>query len=374
MPVGKQGRIVELDGLRGAAALSVVLAHYFGEVPHRIGALAVGWIGVDVFFVLSGFLVGGILLDNREAPNLLATFYLRRAARIFPVYYVVLLLSIGFSDAARSHGWADFHYPWFVFAAYAQNVAMAFSGRLPGNSFLPMWTLAVEEQFYLLMPLVIRYCPPRYLKWVVAFGIVSAPVLRLIFEAAGNPDASLVLLPCRWDGLLLGVAVAIVQRDHDLRDALVRHTGAVRGVALIAIAVVPISLALAPQLLTTLTLFDLLIVITLFMLLVLNDAPEGARLRWRPLQFFGRVSYCLYLAHQPIANAMHGLILGGRPDIGSPGQVGVTIAAFGVSIGVAMVTWRFIEAPCIAFGKRWQYQRVGVALVDDSSTAHAAVT
>jgi peptidoglycan/LPS O-acetylase OafA/YrhL len=135
-------RITELDGLRGLAVLSVVLAHYFGEVSHRIFVFDLGWLGVDLFFVLSGFLIGGILIDNRDSASFLSSFYIRRALRIFPIYYLVLVLALAFSDTARGHSWADPHFPALVYAIYAQNIAASLSA-LDGKSFQPLWTLAV---------------------------------------------------------------------------------------------------------------------------------------------------------------------------------------------------------------------------------------
>jgi peptidoglycan/LPS O-acetylase OafA/YrhL len=170
-------RIVELDGLRGMAALSVVLAHYFGEVNHRIGMLDLGWVGVILFFVLSGFLVGGILMDNRDAPRFFSAFYARRAFRIFPIYYLVVCLALAFSDATRGSPWSDAHFDPLVYAAYAQNIAATLYGP-EGKVFQPLWTLAVEEQFYLLAPVFIFFCPPRLLARAVLALILMAPFLR----------------------------------------------------------------------------------------------------------------------------------------------------------------------------------------------------
>ncbi len=88
--LARRERVVELDGLRGLAALVVVVAHYFGEVPSGISALTAGWLGVDVFFVLSGYLIGSLILENRHAPNFFSVFFLRRACRILPVYLVTI--------------------------------------------------------------------------------------------------------------------------------------------------------------------------------------------------------------------------------------------------------------------------------------------
>src|SRR5271156_6658028 len=113
------GRIVELDGLRGCACLLVVMGHYFGEVAHGARFLRLEWIGVDLFFCLSGFLIGGILLDNRASQSYWATFYIRRGFRIFPIYYLTVTLAL----LALPHfmGLAEPSYPAAIYYAYAQN-------------------------------------------------------------------------------------------------------------------------------------------------------------------------------------------------------------------------------------------------------------
>jgi hypothetical protein len=100
-------RIPELDGIRGLAALAVVVAHYFGEVPHGLSALTVAWLGVDVFFVLSGFLIGSIILAQRDAPDFFRIFYLKRCARIVPVYAAVCILTLFAAAATAGHAWSD---------------------------------------------------------------------------------------------------------------------------------------------------------------------------------------------------------------------------------------------------------------------------
>ena len=102
-PVTTTKRIPELDGLRGVAALAVVVAHYLGEVPHGFAALMIGWYGVDLFFVLSGFLMGSIILNHHTEPRFLTSFYRRRAARIIPIYFVVVCATIGLAALTQGN-------------------------------------------------------------------------------------------------------------------------------------------------------------------------------------------------------------------------------------------------------------------------------
>src|SRR5918911_2025059 len=206
-------RIPELDGLRGLAVLAVLCAHYFGEVPHGLRFLTFGWLGVDLFFVLSGFLIGGILIANRESSGYFSTFYIRRACRIFPAYYAVVALTLTASALLKLKGapWFDPLLPPAAYLTYTQNFAIALIGRAQGDWLLPTWTLAVEEQFYLLLPVIVFFTPPRRLLPVTLAVIASGPAFRLWALATSHDLSALVLLPSRWDLLFFGVLAAQIR-------------------------------------------------------------------------------------------------------------------------------------------------------------------
>jgi peptidoglycan/LPS O-acetylase OafA/YrhL len=346
-------RMVELDGLRGVAILAVVVAHYFGEVPHGLRFLTAGWLGVELFFVLSGFLIGGILLDNRESPNLFGVFYLRRALRIFPVYYAVLAVLF------LAHAVPD-SLPAGTYLSYTQNIFMALSGRIDGFWLLPTWTLAVEEQFYLLLPLTIVIVPRRYLPAVAVGAIVSAPLLRAVL-LAGNPSAAgaLTLLPCRWDALFLGVLAAYALREPGLRRHLVRPN-ALQWIALTG-ALGVLGSTIFDKLLNRpfFDVFGYSFVALCFAALVLAavvQEPMGRRFRSALLRRLGCISYCVYLIHQPISGALHRALLHANPDIGSAAGFAVTMLALVCSVAVASMSWTYFESRLIALGHRWSYQ------------------
>jgi peptidoglycan/LPS O-acetylase OafA/YrhL len=350
-------RIPELDGLRGVAVLSVVLAHYLGDVQHRLPFLDLGWVGVCLFFVLSGFLIGSILLEYRDVDNYLVTFYARRAFRIFPIYYLVIVLTLFSSLTFGDRAWLGVHWPALTYFLYAQNVMAAFAGRFDGSLLGPTWTLAVEEQFYLLIPLAIRILPRRHLARVVIGAILLAPALRYLFLAWSSPHATggLLLLPCRWDALLLGVLAALIRKDPRFRSLVTLHRTGLRATALAALCFVPISLLFGAMIFLVAGQFCLAVFCAAFLLLTVDGAAEGARFRSTILAFFGRISYGLYLIHQPIAIFMHGTLLGTVPDIDTPAQCFVTLAALMVSIAAAWLSWIWFEAPLIGFGHRWRY-------------------
>jgi peptidoglycan/LPS O-acetylase OafA/YrhL len=354
-------RMIELDGLRGLACLSVLIAHYFGEVAHGWHFLALGWAGVDLFFCLSGFLVGGILLDNRD----FSTFYIRRGFRIFPVYYVTIsLVLIATLWQRTGHPqWIDPALPAISYYTYSQNLLFAVVGDPATAWLLPTWTLCVEEQFYRLLPLILYLVPARKLRGALLLLIVSASLSRLMLALFGANDMALhVLLPSRWDLLFLGVLGAYLHRDQRLRERLtagnshlLKWAVAFGAAASVALAVIDRHLAIR-----SLDLVGPLFVgicCVSFLLLVISGAIEGARFRSKTLCWFGTISYGLYLVHQPIAGLLHGFVLGNRPDIATPLQVLLSMTALALSIAVASVSWRFLERPLVELGHRWRYDQ-----------------
>ena len=353
-------RIVELDGLRGCACLLVVIGHYFGEVAHGARFLRLEWIGVDLFFCLSGYLIGGILLDNRTSGSYGATFYIRRGFRIFPIYYLtvalVLLVLPRFAELVEPV------YPPSVYFGYAQNIVMSLTGVETTPWLMPTWTLCVEEQFYLLLPLIIYFAPARRLPHILLVMIASASLFRLgLVLLSTNKLALFMLLPSEWDLLFLGVLGAYVRRSPALWGQLQGSDR--RGLNVITLAgvtLVPL-LAIADNVIGFRS-FDVVgrlalgLALTGLVLLLVSGAPEGARFRAPVLRFFGVISYGLYLIQQPVAGILHGVILGSRPDIGTLPQLAVTFVAFGASVGIAYLSWTFFESPLVRFGHRWRYR------------------
>ena len=229
-------RLPALDGLRGLAILSVLAWHYvaclapwdagWGDVART--ALGYSWSGVDLFFVLSGFLIGGIVLDHRRAPNFITVFYARRALRILPLYWL-LLLAFAASSALLSGRIGEAADAWlhanpqslFTYLTFGQNIATGlFSPLVAEPGWLNVtWSLAVEEHFYLVVPLALVALPARAAPWALGAVVVSGPAIRWAFVTSG--DASVyILTPARVDTLVLGVLCAWAIRQPRLRAAL----------------------------------------------------------------------------------------------------------------------------------------------------------
>lgn len=242
------GRIAQLDGLRGVAILAVVICHYFGatnatryENAVLIKLATFGWIGVDLFFVLSGFLLGGILLDSSGKAGYFRHFFIRRAARILPLYYAWLLLRVVvetiwphrrlFAETTRGS--------FFLFAQNLPLAANPSADRWLG----PLWSLAIEEQFYLILPILIVLMPAKLLKWMLAGFLIASPLIRLAFFAGLHVGVFnlYLLLPTHADGLAAGVLLAILMRESVPRCLYVEHR---RGLTVLAIGLAAYLVAL----------------------------------------------------------------------------------------------------------------------------------
>ena len=188
----QEERSPTLDGLRGLAILLVVVWHYVGVplppagvhqdgstwIPTAKGALIICRGGVDVFFVLSGYLIAGILLRNQHSRRYYAPFFIRRACRILPLYSVLVAVFIMCRIAGYEGVLFDGPIPLAAYITMTQNYGMAAMGTYGAVWLSATWSLAIEEQFYLLFPALVRILG-RWLPALLAAGIVGAPLLRL---------------------------------------------------------------------------------------------------------------------------------------------------------------------------------------------------
>jgi peptidoglycan/LPS O-acetylase OafA/YrhL len=184
--VGSETRLLELDGLRGIAILMVIVCHYVfapdlaqaEPSSPRVFAFQLFSSGVDLFFVLSGFLIGGILLDHRNSPSYFTTFYGRRVFRIFPVYYGFLLLTAAAGIVLHMLGKPtpvfDAGTPYWMFVLFLQNFSIGWYGDTGWITTSMAWSLALEEQFYLTLPLAVRRLSTRTLIGISALVIAGA--------------------------------------------------------------------------------------------------------------------------------------------------------------------------------------------------------
>ncbi len=350
-----------LDGIRGVAILLVLGFHLLwsnwvtgSQVLDIVVRLrSSGWIGVDLFFALSGYLITGILLETRNNPQYLRNFYARRVLRIFPLYYVVLLLLLlGFHPnslaAAR---------PFLILATYLQNTPLWWYGHVPGlvaNFTSHLWSLAVEEQFYLVWPLVILLLPSRRaLLWLAAAIVVLSPALRYVLLTHGAPfQATYKLTICRSDGLLAGAWLATAlrgpQRATVLRFAPVTLVLGILGCLTIAFTNGTFDFQ-SSRAVNVFAYSALAVTGTSLIAVALSPSTWIARgLRWRVLRFFGQYSYGLYILHQIVAAAIE-YRFGGplRATIHSKILLHLVFPTIvlAITIPAAMFSYHFFERP-----------------------------
>jgi peptidoglycan/LPS O-acetylase OafA/YrhL len=304
--------ISALDGIRGTAILAVMCYH-FGFYHNSQGLLdnlwervmSIGWVGVDLFFVLSGFLITGILLDAKGSSGYFRNFYMRRVLRIFPLYYGFLVLAVWVMPhlVGRSQPeWAILRAHQFWLWSYLTNFLLArptdWEKLAPGATHF--WSLAIEEQFYLVWPAIVWLCSRKNLLRVSVAMMIAAPLLRWLWIVrTGDWHGAYVLTPMRMDTLALGGAVAILFRDHRAWLARVARW------ALLASAagfVVMLAILGAWRDSDTTTVVLGYSVFALMCAGLIADVVCNAGWLRRvyeiaPLRFFGKYSYAMYVVH-----------------------------------------------------------------------------
>ena len=361
-PEGQERRVLALDGIRGVMTILVVISHYFGELPNGIKALSFGWVAVDMFFVLSGYLIGKLIIEKGESDNFFKVFYMRRICRIIPSYMVTIFVSWALIMYFRETVWidADPLFPLWSYVAFVQNFFMVSTESIGAHWLAPTWTLVVEEHFYLIAPSLIVFTPKRYFRPVLIVMIVSALIFRILTFHFGmfSHMTSLVLLPGRADLLMAGVFAAslITTPGIDWKRWMLW----VRAIPLIAVTATLVLSLLdgeGQHLLMVYSPLILAIGCASFLLGLVIDVPEAQRYKNATLRFFGDNSYAIYLTHMQVLGLMHGLILGSRPDITTWEQVMVSVLALPVAVVVGRALTRFVEEPMMAYGRSWRWSK-----------------
>jgi len=364
------GHLPALDGVRGLAIL-MVLAHNFDLVSDGAGGLArlvdhaadLGWIGVQLFFVLSGFLITGALCDTRGAPNYLGAFFGRRVLRIFPLYYATLLVAFlllplvspGLAPDGRHQIWL-----WTYLANWVE------PGGRGVASFPHFWSLAVEEQFYLVWPFVVRAVAPARLLRLSLGLCVAALAIRIGLRATGaDPAAVYMWTICRMDALAAGAAVAVWLRLPGGPAALERRWRALStAAALLGVAAFVVTRGLPRTSLGTQTFgYSALVVLFAYLLLAaVRGEAQGrrARLLGAPvLRSIGKYSYAMYVLHTPIHRLISPWLLawwGGGP-VSAARAVGYMVTATVVTYLGALASYHLFEARFLALKRHFAARR-----------------
>jgi peptidoglycan/LPS O-acetylase OafA/YrhL len=210
-------RIPQLDAVRGLAILVVMVHNISVKYPvlHSERWSKDGWMGVDLFFALSGFLITGILLDTKTSEGYFKNFYVRRCLRIWPLYYALIFFMfviVRFASRAEYQDVLQTASPWWAFPLFLQNFLLPVSTNAAGPLAVT-WSLAIEEQFYLVWPIIVRFCSKKQLCRLAIAEICLSPALRYYLSLHQVNLYTNVF--CRLDGLMAGALLALLVRSED---------------------------------------------------------------------------------------------------------------------------------------------------------------
>jgi peptidoglycan/LPS O-acetylase OafA/YrhL len=369
-------QIPALDGVRGIAVLLVMLLHFTGSMhpvtwgDHLfLGGMSFGWVGVDLFFVLSGFLITGILWDSKGSRHYFRNFYARRVLRIFPLYYGVLFAMFVVAPLLRPGvrqlvTFRTLEQDQWWFWTYLENVLFARQPSIEavaGHDLVGhFWSLAVEEQFYLIWPLVVFLCAGPALKRVCAVCIGGALLFRLgmLYRDGEASVAGYILMPARLDALAVGAWLAVTLRvpiEYERLRRWARPTFLAAAGCFLLLSLPDLlehgqsrlSAGIQGVGYTLLALcFGALIVIALD---TRDRAPTSERFFGSStLAFFGKYSYALYVFHLPVRFALD---LGGlnARTFSLPGDspllraIAFSIFSIALSTALAFLSWHAYE-------------------------------
>lgn len=357
------GHVPALDGVRGLAILAVMIYRFglrgdfylstdpTGQLPQwTIQTLLLGQRGVDLFFVLSGFLITGILFDAKGEMHFFRHFYTRRVLRILPLYYgsLVLFLLVAPSLLSPSqfptkHAIEDQHWLWL----HAANFSFLIRGDWSLGRLDHFWSLAIEEHFYFVWPFVIFLCTRKSALWICGLGFVGTMIARIAWLKAEGADIAVETLTVfRIDGLLAGAWLALAIRGPGGKGNLVTPA---------KWTLVATSILLAPMLLTGKRL--MMIPETLFAAFfaaLLALIICGSAHAWytklcetRFLRFFGKYSYAMYIFQNPLIPLTALLVTSQHLETltGSfiAGRMLYGLLMVVITTGAALLSWNLFE-------------------------------
>src|SRR3989441_5759727 len=332
-----QPKIPQLDAVRGIAILLVILHNTSAKYHalHLQPLFGNGWMGVDLFFVLSGLLITGILADTKHSHGYFKNFYARRCLRIWPLYYSLILFMfvlVPFVRPSQANAVFDRSSPWWAYPFFLQNFLIPLPTMATGPLAVT-WSLAIEEQFYLVWPWVVRYCSDAQVRRIAIAVICLSPALRFYLSLHHVDFYTNVF--CRLDGLMAGALLALGVRSDAFRPS-----------KFISLAWISFLLAAPLALLTEAfdarwIVFSLTAVAsTSFVYLSLFSSHKWllAAMTNKAIVYTGTISYGLYLLHKIPFDVAQAFQLDGHPFLMVP--VGL-VAAY----GMAVLSWNLLEAP-----------------------------
>lgn len=361
-------RIQELDGLRAIAILAVIDNHYFDWLP--VSGSRYGLLGVDLFFVLSGFLITSILLELRNKQHYFTVFYLRRALRIFPPFFLGIAVYLGISIAFGQPGtWAFWlQYVFYYTSLILPTAAVHGQGlNLPTTVLLGLgvcWSLSIEEIYYTLWAPVVRFTSEKRFTAILAAMIVAAPILRWFLHTPRADE--IYLFYCRMDALAYGSAVALLIRRRHMAPEKWQRTDILfdRLAIFVPLAAVAFWLVFGPDAhpmmlsVAGLVLADSSFALVIYALIRHSGGDQfwvrPLRAKW--LRSIGMVSYSLYLFHYPLLVVSENIVQHFALSRHA-GAICARALGLGLSFAVAYGLWYGMESRIL----RWKNRKVTIA-------------
>lgn len=343
--------IPQLDVLRGVAVLIVMLYHITDLVPrlHLKPIFGFGYAGVDLFFVLSGFLITGILVRSKDSKRYFTNFYARRALRIWPLYYLLLFFTFILLPVVHPSLKVSIFklcQPWQAFPFFLQNLTLK---RQAFDTLRVTWSLAIEEQFYLVWPVIVWLAPRRMLKPLALSGLFLSIALRwCVVVGLIAPLTIYMNTLTRLDGLSLGAFLALWIPQADER--IVRLAGIVAaGLALLATAVLR---WIEPGHWAFFSFVAAAFAGTLCLAITTKALSKLTFLRYT-----GKISYALYLVHVPVFTFASAYGLGKIIFPHSPiaAEAGLFLISIALCYGLADASWRFFESKILTLKSHFEY-------------------
>lgn len=346
-----------LDGIRGVAILLVVFLHNFGFMNYFF----FGWLGVDLFFVLSGFLITTILVNSLPKPNFLKNFYIRRILRIFPLYYFILLLSFFFIPQFSNLDVSYYKDNQFWMWTYLQNWLFIFKEPFGDKVLLHTWSLAVEEQFYLIWPMIVLLIKkPKRLFILMLLALFATGFLRYFLWSFKIEDLAYSSLYTftRIDGLCIGSIVALSMKMNPYMLKKYKPY-IILFAAFVNFGFYFInnqnSFTLPYLAFAGYTTFALLFGILIYEAVINESNIIRAIFTIKILRFFGKISYGLYVYHWPVYLLLYSYFrdwfikkgFSGSNMTELPAAILVTLFAIIISV----ISYEFFEKPILNLKK-----------------------
>ena len=309
-------------------------------------------------------------MDHRDSPNYFRTFYLRRAYRILPLYFLVVTLCwVVFQLSNR--GWTPYGridlfpgtLPWWSFFTFTQNLVVAVVGGSSRGGLGVTWSLAIEEQFYLTLPFLIRRASRKNLGYILVAIICVVPILRglLIHYWAGGAGAAYVLTPCRADTLAMGVLCALLVRSERAWNYLIAHRSwlnwalGIFGICVVAMIVKEVPFynrALYGLEFSVMALFYGAVLLVA----VIGDNRFFRRVLCNPLLMkLGIIAYGTYLFHYIFIDTARFVLTYHREHASAWAFIGADVLGIALAIGAAILSWRYFEKPLVQRGHAYNF-------------------